>query len=85
MLDCQRGALVGAEPLDNRNARFGGANAGFGGLNAGSNRSRPCACFGSIIICRCRCGLQTLCTISSGAGVGLCLGQRAPFVSNGLG
>ena len=85
MLDCQRGALVGAEPLDNRNARFGGTDAGFGGLNAGSDGSGPGACFGGFIIRRRRRRLQTLCTTGSGAGVGFCPGQRAPFVSNGLG
>ena len=74
MLDCQRGALVGAEPLDNRNARFGGANAGFGGLNAGSDGSGPGACFGGLIIRRRRRRLQTRRTVGGFAGIGFCPG-----------
>ena len=85
MLDGECGALLGAEPLDNRNARFGGANAGFGGLNAGSNSSRPCPCFGGIIIRRRRRRLQTRRTTGRGAGIGLCPGQRTALVRDGLG
>ena len=45
-------ALIGAETVDNRDARFGSVDVGFGRLNAGRDSSGAIACLCRIVACR---------------------------------
>jgi hypothetical protein len=80
----ERGALLGAELLDDGNARLGRVDVGFGRLDSCGDGGGSVARFGGIAARGGRRCLESRGAFGRNARIGLCLRERLSFVIDAL-